>query len=167
MASRRRDSYFDDAAKEVFAAGRRTSRVYNNLDIVWTHPSGASIYVGNINAAQTRSILDSHNVTHVVNCQDVKSRNFFEKDPKMSYFRFPVSYWWRAPGMDTDEGVLAFFAPLFGWITAALEKGCNVMVHCLAGAHRAGTTGPVCIPWVLLSVVTDFGHAFILTGSRA
>ena len=31
---------------------------------------------------------------------------------------------------------------------AALANGKNVMVHCLAGAHRAGTTGAVWVGWV-------------------
>ena len=28
-----------------------------------------------------------------------------------------------------------------GWILQQLDAGRNVLVHCLAGAHRAGTTG--------------------------
>lgn len=45
------------------------------------------------------------------------------------------------PGINTPEGVLKFFAPAHNFIDENLEKGNNVMVHCLAGAHRAGTTG--------------------------
>ena len=37
--------------------------------------------------------------------------------------------------------VLDFFEPAHAFIDAALEDGKNVMVHCLAGAHRAGTVG--------------------------
>jgi protein-tyrosine phosphatase len=36
---------------------------------------------------------------------------------------------------------LRFFAPVHKFIDESLEKGNNVMVHCLAGAHRAGATG--------------------------
>lgn len=36
---------------------------------------------------------------------------------------------------------MKFFEPCHDFISEALEKGENVMVHCLAGAHRAGTTG--------------------------
>ena len=43
--------------------------------------------------------------------------------------------------MQTPEEVVAFFAPAHTFIDKALEQGQNVMVHCLAGAHRAGTTG--------------------------
>jgi protein-tyrosine phosphatase len=43
--------------------------------------------------------------------------------------------------MDSHQGVLKFFRPCHDFIDEALNKGENVMVHCLAGAHRAGTTG--------------------------
>ena len=36
---------------------------------------------------------------------------------------------------------MEFWAPAHDFIDAALDDGHNVMVHCLAGAHRAGTTG--------------------------
>jgi len=34
-----------------------------------------------------------------------------------------------------------FIRPLITFVDGALAKGENVLVHCLAGAHRAGTTG--------------------------
>ena len=43
--------------------------------------------------------------------------------------------------MHTPAGVRAFYAPLFRFAEDALKRGENVMVHCLAGAHRAGTSG--------------------------
>ena len=43
--------------------------------------------------------------------------------------------------LDSPADVINFFAPAHNFIDEALEKGRNVMVHCLAGAHRAGTTG--------------------------
>ena len=36
---------------------------------------------------------------------------------------------------------MEFFEPCHDFIDKALDQGKNVMVHCLAGAHRAGTTG--------------------------
>merc|ERR1719356_1459568 len=41
----------------------------------------------------------------------------------------------------THRGVLEFFTGVFDWIDKAVADGHNVLVHCLAGAHRAGTTG--------------------------
>lgn len=43
--------------------------------------------------------------------------------------------------MNSHVGVRRYFAPLFAFVEKALRAGKNVMVHCLAGAHRAGTSG--------------------------
>ena len=43
--------------------------------------------------------------------------------------------------LDTPMDVLEFFSEVHNFIDEALNNGQNVMVHCLAGAHRAGTTG--------------------------
>ena len=58
-----------------------------------------------------------------------------------SYLRYGISENMYAAPTETPEDILKFFAPAFNFIDRALEKGNNVMVHCLAGAHRAGTTG--------------------------
>ena len=42
------------------------------------------------------------------------------------------------------DDVLAFFAPLFGFVDEELG-GAGVLIHCLAGAHRAGTAGTACL----------------------
>jgi protein-tyrosine phosphatase len=34
---------------------------------------------------------------------------------------------------------------MFEFINEAISSGQNVLLHCLAGAHRAGTTGVACI----------------------
>jgi protein-tyrosine phosphatase len=39
----------------------------------------------------------------------------------------------------------AFTDPVFGFIEEAISNGQNILVHCLAGAHRAGTTGVACL----------------------
>jgi protein-tyrosine phosphatase len=41
--------------------------------------------------------------------------------------------------------VAAFSDPMFEFIEEAISRGDNVLVHCLAGAHRAGTTGCACL----------------------
>jgi hypothetical protein len=131
-------------------SGAPRRRLYNDLDAIWEHPvTGARVYVGNLTAASTRSILDAHHIRHVVNCQEAGSKNFFEERPaedaaprsgRISYLRFPISQWWRSP-MSTEEEVIAFFNRPFEWIHEAASKGSSVLIHCLAGAHRAGTTG--------------------------
>jgi protein-tyrosine phosphatase len=65
---------------------------------------------------------------------------FHERDKRFSYFRFPISNHWREKNIKTTEGVRVYFAPVFAWIDQCTSEGKNVLIHCLAGAHRAGTT---------------------------
>jgi len=138
---------WDEEARKLFqrlnidAGGGRDK--YRNVDAVYCHPTtGAKLFIGNQTAARSESVLVGEAIFHVVNCQDASSANFFEGDPRFHYRRFPVSHWWQHDGMDAPDGVLKFFEDgCHGWIADALAGGHNVMVHCLAGAHRAGTTG--------------------------
>ena len=125
------------------------------------------LYCGNIDAAKTRSILDEANVTHVVNCttdhplffegagiQVSGERSECERATipcgaiiiflltSIQYLRFPIAEWWRKAPTRGDHGqLLRFLSPLFDFVLDALKRDKSVMVHCLAGAHRAGTTG--------------------------
>ena len=138
---------WDEEARKLFqrlnidAGGGRDK--YRNVDAVYCHPTtGAKLFIGNQTAARSESVLVGEAIFHVVNCQDASSANFFEGDPRFHYRRFPVSHWWQHDGMDAPDGVLKFFEDgCHAWIADALAGGHNVMVHCLAGAHRAGTTG--------------------------
>ena len=138
---------WDEEAKKLFqrlnvdAGGTRDK--YRNVDAVYCHPkTGAKLFIGNQTAARSESVLVGEDIFHIVNCQDVTAANFFEQDPRFHYRRFPVSHWWQAEGVDTPDGVVDFFERgCHAWIDEALAGGHNVMVHCLAGAHRAGTTG--------------------------
>jgi len=44
-----------------------------------------------------------------------------------------------------DFDIVAFMAPMFSFVEHAIVRGESVLVHCLAGAHRAGTTGCACL----------------------
>lgn len=140
---------YDDAARRLFAQLDQAVREpqalassYRNLDCVFEHPeSGARVYIGNIDAARGADILDRQRITRVVNCQDPTSQNFHERNPRFKYLRFPVAWWQKARGMDSAEGVLRFFGPVFDFVDDAMARRENVLIHCLAGAHRAGTTG--------------------------
>jgi protein tyrosine phosphatase len=53
---------------------------------------------------------------------------------------------WQSAGKSDyrDRGAAAqcaFIEKMFSWVDGALDGGGSVLVHCLAGAHRAGTTG--------------------------
>ena len=44
----------------------------------------------------------------------------------------------RLGGHDRED-ILAFFDPVFRFVDDATAVGGNVLIHCVAGAHRAGT----------------------------
>ncbi len=143
---------FDDAGRKLLA-GLNLSSVrdgttsqWNNLDAIYAHPSsGGVIYVGNATAAESMEILGQHKITHVVNCtHGAGAIPCFHKG-KLNYYTFPISHWWAHIKDNNNASVYLFADPLWAFIDSALEAGGSVLVHCLAGAHRAGTTGCACL----------------------
>ena len=90
--------------------------------------------------------------------------NYFEAEAGMSYLRFPINLWMQrvtgcTPGpsnhstlrarpapralhaRSTPESILDFLKPFFDFVDKAVDSGGSVLVHCVAGAHRAGTAG--------------------------
>ena len=83
----------------------------------------------------------------------------------MSYYRFPINLWMQnvtrcmpvpsnhrplragapEPGAcymrSTPESILEFLEPFFDFVDEAVDSGRSVLVHCVAGAHRAATAG--------------------------
>ena len=120
-----------------------TSR-FNHLDPIFKHPNGGCIYVGNQTAAADLKILKSHGITHVVNCTSGAAKIPDFHKGKLNYIEFPITFWNQYCD-STDASVLKFAGDLFAFIDTAMEGGNSVLVHCLAGAHRAGTTGCACL----------------------
>jgi hypothetical protein len=140
-----------DGAVDFDEAGRRLmgevdahhDRSYNDLDAIWRDPTtGGIIIVGNETAARASpSAFAKLGITHVVNCTD-DMPNFHEgadEPERPRYYRFNVVA--HARYSTQVASLLQFLVPLFGFVDSALAAGGNVLVHCLAGAHRAGTTG--------------------------
>lgn len=116
---------------------------YNALDPLWRHPeTGGTFFVGNQTAAANLGMLQQYKITHVVNCTD-NMPLYHEASGKIKYFRFDITSFYRR--VRTDEDAAPFVQPMLDFVGAALEDGKNVMAHCLAGAHRAGTTGCICL----------------------
>ena len=92
--------------------------------------------------------------------------NYYEAEAGMSYLRFPINLWMQrvtgcTPGpsnhstlrarpapqtrhtwlRSTPESILHFLKPFFDFVDRAVDSGRSVLVHCVAGAHRAGTAG--------------------------
>eukprot|EP00929_Paragymnodinium_shiwhaense_P070739 TRINITY_DN35864_c0_g1_i1.p1 TRINITY_DN35864_c0_g1~~TRINITY_DN35864_c0_g1_i1.p1 ORF type:complete len:306 (+),score=24.52 TRINITY_DN35864_c0_g1_i1:161-1078(+) len=139
---------FDEEARKLWARlnldpSQVSSGPFNALDPIWRHPkTGATIYIGNQMAASSLELLQKHQVTHVVNCTDSMPL-YHEASGRIRYFRFDITSHYRR--VRTDEEAVAFVQPVLDWISKALASGHNVMAHCLAGAHRAGTTGVLCL----------------------
>jgi predicted protein tyrosine phosphatase len=169
------DPDFDAEGREVMA-----HNAFNDLDEVWRHSlGGGRVYIGNIDAAHKSSCLLRLNITHIVNCQDEQSQNFHESNPRFTYFRFHVARWpdvvlkegWKDihnnPTNPNDNNnnnanipaVLQFFSPLFEFVDNATSRGENVLIHCLAGAHRAGTTGVAYVMHASATVASVDGKA--------
>mmetsp|Transcript_7714 Transcript_7714/g.25569 ORF Transcript_7714/g.25569 Transcript_7714/m.25569 type:complete len:212 (-) Transcript_7714:109-744(-) len=116
---------------------------YHLLDCIYQSADGGRVYVGSQGAATSISLLREYNITHVVNCTDAMPL-FHEGVPGLHYYRFDVARWrWNT---DSSEASLRrFLQPMIGFVEGALAEKTNVLVHCLAGAHRAGTTGTMLI----------------------
>jgi len=135
------------------AAGALLGRRVAPLNIVW-QPSegGGAVYVGSIQAATNEALLKSNGITHVVNCMRRRGLN---KVPGVSYYNFDIEQWhaampdaachkpWlRVPRtQESAAAVLGLFAPVFEFVQGAVDQGGACLIHCFAGAHRAGTTG--------------------------
>jgi hypothetical protein len=141
------DSTYDDEARRLFAAlnlpvakgARRTA--YDDLNAVWQHPTtGARVFIGNQTAASSKTMLQAHGISCVVNCTN-DIRNYHEKDSAFAYYRFRIASWYSFSLIQEPNGAHLFFAPIFEWIDNMLAERRSVLIHCLAGAHRAGTTG--------------------------
>ena len=137
---------FDDEARKLFsrlgldATGGGASNIYNKADPIWRDTkTGATIFVGNQQAAVNENFLRENKIYHIVNCT-ADMKNFHED--KFSYYRFNIAGW---PSFGGQDELRKFIEPFFQFVDAVLAKGENVMVHCLAGAHRAGTTGCLCL----------------------
>lgn len=141
---------YDDEARKLWARlnldpNKESNSQYNCLDPLWRHPeTGGTFYVGNEQAAKNRGMLEKFNITHVVNCTDsIPLYHEKTQGKPITYLRFDVtSHYHRAR---TEKDAVEFVKPMINFVADALSQGKNVMVHCLAGAHRAGTTGVMCL----------------------
>lgn len=129
---------YDDEARKLFASlgldtsGAGKCNIYNPMDAIYRDAGGGTLYVGNNTAAQNAADLKRHGVTHVVNCTDNLP---LYHEGTFRYLRFNISFFPMYPNL------AAFLDTLFEFVDEALAQGGSVLVHCLAGAHRAGTTG--------------------------
>ena len=160
---------YDDEARKLFASlgldtsGAGQCNIYNPMDAIYRDAGGGTLYVGNNTAAQNAADLKRHGVTHVVNCTDNLP---LYHEGTFRYLRFNISFFPMYPNL------AAFLDTLFEFVDEALALGGSVLVHCLAGAHRAGTTGCLLLMRFMKMnrCAARHRHALagpVLTGARA
>lgn len=150
---------YNQEAKKLFDSfdGSCSSR-FNNLDPIYRSEAGGFIYVGGdlvrillpinqlsivcLQAARDLTGLQRRGVTAVVNC--TINIQCFHKG-SLDYFIFDVAFWRREVQGRLSGELSAFLKPVLEFINDVINRGESVLVHCLAGAHRAGTTGIICL----------------------
>lgn len=79
----------------------------------------------------------------MINCMHRERGHFHEG---LTYMNFPIEAWREHVEEQVEEHepkctAQSFFAPMVAFARGAAEAGGGVLVHCFAGAHRAGTAG--------------------------
>lgn len=139
---------FDALGKRLMeTAGTSSASTYRDVDEIWLHPkTGARLLVGGQKVAESRELLQAFGVACIVRCLDYDGeKGPFEGEEGFEYLHYPISWWKRIGGHRSHRGVARIIAPLLGFVEGSLENGRSVFIHCLAGAHRAGTAGVACI----------------------
>lgn len=116
-------------------------------DVIWVHPvSKARLFVGNLTTALSEEVLASDRITRIVTCTgdlDPRSAPLYARI-NVVRFHYHIARFRERP-QKGPEGVARFFAPFLGWVAQELAAGESILIHCLAGAHRAGTAGVACL----------------------
>ena len=107
------------------------------LNPLYQHGTRGVLYVGDQRAAKDDLILDRLNIVSVVNCTH-NMRNWYPG--KYRYYKFPLGKWRQESG-GGEDGVKKFLDPMLAFLEDSLESGGSILLHCLAGAHRAGIAG--------------------------
>ena len=90
----------------------------------------------------------------------MKTENYHEDNPDFKYLRFSIGNFFDAPfDLKTHEGILRFINPLVTFLEEVTDQGKNVLIHCLAGAHRAGTSA---CAWLIYKEKLSVGEAIKL-----
>lgn len=140
---------FDEEGRKLLAAvgldveEALARHEYSHLDAV-LRIQNSRIFIGNQVSASSLELLQQQSISHVVNCTD-SMPNYHEDSAAIAYYRFDVSRFIYSGKLRDSAQLAAFCLPLFCWIDDAVAQGGNVLIHCLAGAHRAGATGIACV----------------------
>ena len=115
------------------------------------------LFVGNAKFAESEQCLEKDAIYRIVYCQGMSGQmRFKDYQPaplsrSVEYYDFRIGEFKPWKGREAKEGSREFaerveeveklFSPLFAVVGEWLGNGENVLVHCKAGRHRAGTAG--------------------------
>ena len=122
------------ADEEADVRGRHFRPYHQTMNVIWRVGS-AVLWLGGWHCGNDWELMEEHNIKHVVNCTDrVQSHPDLGRKGGTTFLKFMVTAGGYA------DNAFDFFRPVFESIVAALAAGKSVLIHCRAGAHRAGTT---------------------------
>ena len=111
------------------------------INICLQHLKTPSLNPSIFYAARDLNGLQARGITSVVNCT---TNIVCFHQGILDYFTFDIAYWRRESAILSPE-LTTYLKPVLKFITDVISRGESVLVHCLAGAHRAGTTGIICL----------------------
>jgi protein-tyrosine phosphatase len=133
------DAFFDGLGRDV-----RATMACAPLSEVYRSPSlgGGSLFIGDETAAASLPILEENRISVIINCT-ATIPHYHAHNPRFRYVVYDVLRFLHSH--PTPDRVLAdigsCLSPLVSTVQKTLASGQSVLVHCLAGAHRAGTVG--------------------------
>ena len=86
------------------------------------------LWLGSVESAQERKLIDSLKITHIINATIRSRRNFFPESIK--YLSVDVLD-------EVSEDISNFFIPVNTFIDQAEQEGGRVLIHCQAGISRS------------------------------
>lgn len=109
----------------------------NKMDAIWEHPdTKAKLFLGGESAASNLELIRSNNVSYIVNCRGQNIPHSLENTAGLTFHRFCVL---TSASVKTPKDTLELFKNFFDFVDEGLDNGKSVLIHCLAGAHRAPT----------------------------
>ena len=149
------DIDFDDEGRKILASKlgfmggipSPSDKGGNDYDALYRSPKGEGIiYVGNDRVAKNKQVLRKLGISRIINCThgDSQLPNYHQPSTEFIYMNFQICYW-EHETKGEDDKLLKFFNNVFNFIDVAINDGKNVLIHCLAGAHRAGATAIACL----------------------
>lgn len=130
-----------DAGKQLIQLAHSTGLQYQEQTPMLKHASGATLWCGGERCAMNAGWLKQNNVSHIVFCQTPEGEMHHRADGYFTYLDFPIGWMvHQRQHMESPEAVTRMMTPMFQFVDEALNSGRSVLIHCLAGAHRAGSS---------------------------